>query len=89
VFYLCNPVSTLHRRQEGLKLNGTHLLSAYANDVNLVGVKEGTVQKNTNALLDASNEVGLEVNPMKRYLLMSRCKKAGQKHNIKIVNRSF
>jgi hypothetical protein len=47
-------------------LNGTHLLLAYANDVNLVGVKEDTVQKNTNALPDASNEVGLEVNPMKR-----------------------
>jgi hypothetical protein len=33
---------------------------------------------------------GLEVNPEKtKYMLMSRCKKAGQEHSIKIANRSF
>jgi hypothetical protein len=32
----------------------------------------------------------MEVNPEKtKYMLMSRCQKAGQKHVIKIVNRSF
>jgi hypothetical protein len=41
------------------------------------------------ALLDAGKEVGLEVNSEKtKYMLMSR-KKAGKKHSIKIVNRSF
>jgi ribosomal protein S2 len=41
------------------------------------------------ALLDASKEVDLEVNPEKiKYMLMSH-KKAGQKHIIKIANRSF
>jgi hypothetical protein len=40
-------------------------------------------------LLDASKEVGLEVNSEKTtYMLMSRAK-AGQKHRIKIANRSF
>jgi hypothetical protein len=35
-------------------------------------------------------EVGLEVNPEKiRHMLMSRCQKAGEKHSIKIANRSF
>jgi hypothetical protein len=30
------------------------------------------------------------VNPKKtKYMLMSRCKKAGEKHSIKIVNRLF
>jgi hypothetical protein len=44
----------------------------------------------TEALLDASKEVGLEVNPQKnKYMLMSRCTKPGQKHRIKIANRSF
>jgi hypothetical protein len=44
---------------------------------------------NTEALLDAGKEVGLEVNSEKtKYMLMSR-KKARQKHGIKIVNRSF
>jgi hypothetical protein len=47
------------------------------------------VCKDTEALLDAGKEVGLEVNSEKtKYMLMS-CKKAGQKHGIKIENRSF
>jgi hypothetical protein len=44
----------------------------------------------TEAPLHASKEAGLEVNPEKtKYMLMSRYKKAGQKHSIKIANRSF
>jgi hypothetical protein len=47
-------------------------------------------KKNTEALLDASQEVVLEVNPEKtKYEFMLRYKKAGQKHSIKIANRSF
>jgi hypothetical protein len=54
-----------------------------------LGENVGTVQKNTEALLDAGKEVGLEVNSKKtKYMLMSR-RKAGQKHGIKIANRSF
>jgi hypothetical protein len=46
--------------------------------------------QHTKALLDTSKAVGLEVNPEKTmYTLMSRYQKAGQKHSIKIVNRSF
>jgi hypothetical protein len=41
-------------------------------------------------LLDASKEVGLEVNPEKtKYMLMSRSQNTGRKYNIKIANRSF
>jgi hypothetical protein len=37
-----------------------------------------TIQKNTEAVLDASKKVGLEVNLEKtKYMLVSRCKKAG------------
>jgi hypothetical protein len=35
-------------------------------------------------------EVGLEVNPEKtKYMLVTRCQKAGQRQSIKIGNRSF
>jgi hypothetical protein len=44
----------------GLKLNGTHQLLAYADDVNLLGDNTDTMKKNTDTLLDASKEVGLE-----------------------------
>jgi hypothetical protein len=63
---------------------------AYADDVSIVGENIDTTQKNTKALLDASKEVGLEMNPEKtKYMLMSRCQKAGQRQSIKIANRSF
>jgi hypothetical protein len=63
---------------------------AYADDVNIVGENIDTIQRNTKALLDASKEVGLKINPEKtKYMLVSRCQKAGQRQSIKIGNRSF
>jgi hypothetical protein len=41
--------------QEVLILNGTHQLFAYADDVIIVGENIDTIQKNTKALLNASN----------------------------------
>jgi hypothetical protein len=51
----------------GLKLNGTHKLLVYADDVNLLGynITEDTIKKNTETLIGASKEVGLEVNAEK------------------------
>jgi hypothetical protein len=75
--------------QEGLKLNGTHQLLAYDDVVNIVRENVETVKK-IEALLDSSKEVGLEVNPENtKCMLMSHSQKIGEKHSIKVANRSF
>jgi hypothetical protein len=45
-----------------LKLNGTHQLLAYIDHVNLLGDKIDTIKKNKKTLINASMEVGLEIN---------------------------
>jgi hypothetical protein len=65
----------------------THQILAYADDVNLLG---DTIKKNTEILIDASKEVGLEINIEKtKHMLLSPHLNAGQNLHIKIANRSF
>ena len=73
-----------------MKLNATHQLLVYADDVNILGVSVHTVKKNTEALLFSSMEIGLHANAGKtKYMVMSRDQNAGRSHNIKIDNSSF
>jgi hypothetical protein len=68
----------------GTELNGTHQLLAYANDVNLLGDNIDTINKNTETLIDAYKEAGLEVNGEKtKYMLVYRDQNAGQNREIK------
>jgi hypothetical protein len=58
--------------------------------VNLLDDSVDTINKNTQTLIDASKEVGLEVNTEKtKYMLLSRHQNAGQNQDIKIGNRCF
>jgi hypothetical protein len=74
----------------GLKLNGTHQLLVYADDANILGDNTDTIKKNAQTLIDASKEIGLEVNTEKtKYMSLSRHQNAGQNHDIKIGKRWF
>ena len=76
--------------QDGLKLNGTHQLLAYADDVNILGGSTHTVKENEEALLVATKEIGLEVNADKsKYMVKSRDRNAGRGHSVKIDNSSI
>jgi hypothetical protein len=73
----------------GLKSNGTQFL-AYADSVNLPGDSIDAIRKSTETLIDASKEVGLEINIRKtKYMLLSRHQNVGQSRDIKIATRSF
>ena len=78
--------------QDGLKLNGTHQLLVYADDVNMLGgsvLYVHTVKENTAVLVDASKEIRLEVNADRtKYLVMSRDQNAGRSHSIQVDNSS-
>ena len=75
---------------DDLKLNGTHQLLAYAGNVNILGGSAHTVKENTEALLVATKETGLEVNADKtKYMVMSRERNAGRGHSAKIDNSSI
>jgi hypothetical protein len=81
-------IRKVQENQAGLKLNGTHQLLAYADDVNLLGYNIDIINKNTLTVIGASKEVGLEVNVEKtKYLLVSRDQNGGQNREIKIGNR--
>jgi hypothetical protein len=83
-------IRKVQESQLGLKLNGTHQLLVYADDVNLLGDNIHTIKKNTQTLIDASKEFGLEVSTEKtKCVLLSRHQNAEQNHDIKTGNRCF
>jgi hypothetical protein len=56
----------------------------------ILGGSIHAIKKNTEALLVASKEIGLEVNAEKtKYMVMSQDQNAGHSHNVKVDNTSF
>jgi hypothetical protein len=68
-FALGYATRKVQENQVGLKLNGTHQLLLYADDVNLLGDNIDTIKKNMGTLIDASKKVGLEINTEKLSIL--------------------
>jgi hypothetical protein len=92
-FQLRTCIRKVQENQVGLKLNGTHQLLAYADDVNLlrdnIDIKK-RYKENMASLIDGSKEIGLEINVEKtKYMLLSHHQNVDQNRDVKIANRSF
>jgi hypothetical protein len=78
-FALEYAIRRVQANQEGLKLNGTHQLLVCVDDINILSGSVHAIKKNTEALVVASKQIGLEVNAEKtKYMVMSRNQNAGQ-----------
>jgi hypothetical protein len=65
IFALEYAIRKAQEHHMGLKLNGTHQLLAYADDMTLPGDDIETINKNTKTLVNASKGVGLKTETMK------------------------
>ena len=71
-FALEYTIRRVQVNQDGLKLNGTHQLLAYADDVNILGGSIHILKENAEALVAATRQSGLEVSADKtKYMVMS------------------
>jgi len=89
-FALEYAIRRVQVNRDGLKLNGTHQLLAYADDVNILVGSIHTLKENAEALVAATREIGLEVNADKtKYMVMFRDQNAGRIQSVRIDNSTF
>jgi len=89
-FALEYAIRRVQVNQDGLKLNGTHQLLAYVDDVNILGGSIHMLKENADALVDATREIGMEVSADKtKCMVMSRDQNAGRIHSVRTDNSIF
>jgi len=77
-FALLFAITRVQINQDGLKISGTHQILVYADIVNILGGSLHIIKKNTEVLVVASKETGLEVNADKiKYMVMFRDQNEG------------
>jgi hypothetical protein len=70
-----------------LELNGTHQLLFCVSDVNILSKNINIIKKITEALLDGSKQIGLELNKVSKYIFMSRYQNAEQNRNVRAAKK--
>jgi len=89
-FALEYAIRRVQVNQDGLKLNGTHQLLAYTDDVNILRGSIHTLKENAEALVPPTREIGLEVSADKtKYMVMSRDQNAGRIQSVRFENSTF
>jgi hypothetical protein len=89
-FALEYDIRRVQVNHDGMKLNGTHRLSLYVDDVNILVVIARAVQENAKCLVVVGREYGMEVNGEKtKYMAMSRDQDEGRSLSKKFDNSSF